>query len=420
MLLNCKIKNFKTFKNQIEISFIADMRIKKFLANSSDIGGQNILKTTSIYGPNNTGKTCLIEAIYAIKKLMLGEKLQEIYYAFYKNNSINTITEFEITYEFNNRFYRYIVHYDSLNEEYIYEKLDKIYISKYNEFIYEKVFSRNKNSIDIKVAKVEKMPVNLLNNNIPLFRMLLLKKTELEQAQIDYVDFAHSIAMINMELPLFIEKTLELIQKDENAKKFIISFAKNCDLNIDDFGYASDIISDVNINKKLPRFMQNDTSNKEILKIWSKHHDFTVPSVLFDSIGTRKLIALAGYIYESIKNNGVLLIDQLDSSLHHVILRAIIALYNNDLNKKAQLIFTTHDALTMDLRRLFRKDQIYLTDIDENGDNKLIHLSEEFTSRDENGIRGNEDIVDYYLKGRFGGVPTPDLFDSISEVLSDD
>ena len=166
--------------------------------------------------------------------------------------------------------------------------------------------------------------------------------------------------------------------------------------------------------------MQSDVSNKEVLKIWSKHHNHTVPSVLFDPIGTRKLISLAGYIYESIVNGGVLVIDQLDSSLHHVILRAIIALYNNDLNKKAQLIFTTHDALTMDLRRLFRKDQIYLTDIDENGNNKLIHLSEEFTSRDENGIRGNEDIVDYYLKGRFGGVPTPDLFESISEVLSDD
>lgn len=420
MLLNCKIKNFKTFKNPIEISFVADMHIKKFLANTYSIAEQNVLKTVSIYGPNNTGKSCLIEAIYALKRIMLGEKVQEIYYAFYDKKSINTVSEFEIKYENNGRLYRYIVHYDSLKEEYIYEKLERIIISKYNEFTYEKVFSRNNNFIDIKIDKVEKMPVNLFNNNIPLFKVLSLKKTKLEQEQIDYIDFAHSIAMINMELPLFIEKTLDLMQKNENAKKFIISFAKNCDLNIEDFGYSSDIISDVNINKKLTSFMSHDSLNKEVLKIWSKHHDYTVPSVLFDSVGTRKLIALAGYIYESITNGGILLIDQLDSSLHHVIIRAIIALYNNELNKKAQLLFTTHDALTMDLRSLFRKDQIYLTDIDSNGDNKLIHLSKEFTSRDENGIRGNENIVDYYLKGRFGGIPTPDLFDSISEVLSDE
>ena len=74
----------------------------------------------------------------------------------------------------------------------------------------------------------------------------------------------------------------------------------------------------------------------------------------------------------------------------------------------------------MDLRKLFRKDQIFLTDIDNDGDNVLIHLSEKFTSRDENGIRGNENITEYYLKGRFGGVPSPDLFESIYEVLKDE
>ena len=114
-----------------------------------------------------------------------------------------------------------------------------------------------------------------------------------------------------------------------------------------------------------------------------------------------------------------MLIDELDSSLHHIIIRAIIALFNNELNKKTQLVFTTHDAMTMDLRRLFRKDQIYLTDINKKGENTIIHLSKDFTSRGENGVRGDEDVVDYYLKGRFGAIPTPDLFDSLYEVANE-
>ena len=416
MLLYFKIKNYKTFKDEIEMSLIADMHIKRFITNTNNVNNQNILKVLSVYGPNNSGKSCLIEAIYSLRTVMLNEPNFEFFNSFYDNY----ITEFEVMYETNGNFYRYIVHYNSLNKEYNYEKLDKVIINKYDAFTYEKIFVRNKDKVDISLLSQTKIPLTFLNNNYPLFMLFTLKGTKLEQYQNDYIDFAKSIKMLNMELPLSINKTIELMQKDEKAKRFIVSFAKNCDLDIEDFGYSEDVKSDINVNKELVRFLESNESNKQMLKIWSKHHNHIVPSVLFDSIGTKKLIAIAGYIYESITKGGVLVIDELDSSLHHVIMRAIIALFNNLLNKKAQLIFSTNDILTMDLRHLFRKDQIYLTDIDNNGNNILIHLSEKFKARDENGIRGNEDIVDYYLKGRFGAIPNPDLFSSLLEILNEE
>ena len=412
MLLNYKIKNYKTFKDEIELSFNADMHIQKFKSNTLNIGGQNILKSIGVYGPNNTGKTCLIYAINTLKSLMLNEKHLDFYNSFYDNH----ITEIEATYESNGRFYKYYVKYDSSTDIYLYEKLEELVINDLNKFSKNKIFVRNNGNIDIDLPKKYAIPINLLNNNIPFFKLLNFKDTKYEEVQKDYIYFANSISMISMDMPMNVAKTIELMQTDSKARDFIISFAKNCDLNIEDFGYSNDIVSDVDINNKLNTFM----GNKELLKIWSKHHGHIVPSVFFDSVGTRKIISLSGYIYDALINGKVLLIDELDNSLHHVIIRAIIALFNNELNNKAQLIFTTHDALTMDLRRLFRKDQIYLTDIDSNGDNKIIHLSKEFTTRALNGIRGDEDIVDYYLKGRFGGVPTPDLFDSIFGVLNDE
>ena len=416
MILKYKVNNYKTFKDSIELSFVADMRTKKFQSNTILINGQNILKTTGIYGPNNTGKSCLLESIYVLKKIMLNEKTIDFYNSFYNN----TITEFEISYEINNDFYRYSCNYDSKKREYEYEKLESITVNNLNDISYSAIFFRTKDEIVIKIPNLSKIPLNLLNNDIPLFKILNLENTKFEKAQKDYLEFAKSIQIVNMESNNHINKTLELITNDEKARKFIVSFAKNCDLNLEDFGYSTDIISDVDISDKLNRFIEKENTNKDLLKIWSKHHDKVVPSIFFDSIGTRKLILLAGYIYDSIVNGGVLLIDELDSSLHHVIIRAIISLFNNELNNKAQLIFSTHDALTMDLRRLFRKDQIYLTDIDETGNNKIIHLSEDFKSRDENGLRGNEDIVDYYLKGRFGAIPTPDLFSALDEVLNNE
>ena len=416
MILAYKVKNYKTFKNEVGMSFKADMRIKHFKANTNHIGNTRILKTIGVYGPNNTGKTCLLNSIYALKSIMLNERVSDIYNSFYNDY----VTRFDITYEFNGNVYKYSVEYDSMNCEYLFEQLDKFVLTEHNNYSVENIFVRNRDRIDISLNNA--IPVSLLNNYYPLFMMLSLKGTELEIAQNDYISFAKSIQIINMELPMIINKTLELMQKDEKAKRFIISFAKNCDLNIEDLGYSNSIVCDINksISEKLSKYVNNESLNKELLKIWTKHHNHVVPSVLFDSIGTRKLVALAGYIYDAIVNGGVLIIDELDSSLHHVIIRAIIALFNNELNQKSQLVFSTHDALTMDLRRLFRKDQIYLTDITDKGNNKLIRLSKEYTSRDENGIRGNEDIVDYYLKGRFGGVPTPDLFDSLYEVLSDE
>ena len=286
--------------------------------------------------------------------------------------------------------------------------------------IAEKIFVRTRDTIEIKSFGNKKFPINLINDNYPLFMVFDLRTTLIEGIQKDYMEFAKSIISVNMELPMSISKTIDLMQNDEKARTFIVSFAKNCDLNIEDFGYSNDVISDVNINDKLSIMSQQNINSKELLKIWSKHHGHIVPSIFFDSIGTRKLLALAGYIYEVLTKGGVLLIDELDSSLHHVIIRAIIALFNNELNTKAQLVFSTHDALTMDLKRLFRKDQIYLTDINQSGNNEVIRLSKKFTSRSENGFRGNEDIVDYYLKGRFGGIPTPDLFDTMYEVYKNE
>ena len=158
---------------------------------------------------------------------------------------------------------------------------------------------------------------------------------------------------------------------------------------------------------------------KESLKFFSKHNGYRVPSIFFDSVGTLKLVALSGYIYEALIKGKTLIIDEIDSSLHHILTKSIVAMFNNMLNKEAQLVFTTHDALLLDLKNMFRKDQIYLVDIKNSYSSKITRLSE-FISRDSNGIRGDENIIEYYLKGQFGSIPTPDLFSSLEEVASNE
>ena len=112
------------------------------------------------------------------------------------------------------------------------------------------------------------------------------------------------------------------------------------------------------------------------------------------------LFTLLPFIYIAIKNNGVLLIDELDKSLHPFLVEYIVNIFNDsDINKtNAQLIFNTHDTNLLDLNVL-RRDQIWLTEKNyENGSSELYSLG-------DFSLRNKENIERGYLLGRYGGVP---------------
>ena len=74
MIIEVRAKNCYVFEDDITFSMKADMRNKKFGANVHKENNFNVLKTVGIYGPNNTGKTCLIKCIRAIKNVLLNKK----------------------------------------------------------------------------------------------------------------------------------------------------------------------------------------------------------------------------------------------------------------------------------------------------------------------------------------------------------
>ena len=108
----------------------------------------------------------------------------------------------------------------------------------------------------------------------------------------------------------------------------------------------------------------------------------------------------------------VLVIDELDSSLHFKLTRAIAAMFNNELNRSAQLIFTVHDINLLDCKKLFRKEQIWFIDKDQAG--VYLYSLADFTAL--KGVRDNSDILSKYQKGIFGAVPEPELIKSLLDL----
>jgi energy-coupling factor transporter ATP-binding protein EcfA2 len=125
-----------------------------------------------------------------------------------------------------------------------------------------------------------------------------------------------------------------------------------------------------------------------------------------ESQGTRAMFSLAGAVVSKLRNGGVLVVDELDRSLHPHLASKIVSMFNSpELNPhNAQLIFNTHDTNLLDAD-LLRRDQIWFTEKGDDGATRLFPLTDFRARKYENLRRG-------YLQGRYGAVPavgTPDL-----------
>jgi hypothetical protein len=119
-----------------------------------------------------------------------------------------------------------------------------------------------------------------------------------------------------------------------------------------------------------------------------------------ESQGTRALFGLSGLILSVLQNGGVLVVDELDRSLHPHLALMIVGLFNTPAAnpRNAQLIFNTHDTNLLD-RQLLRRDQIWFTEKGDDGATRLFPLTDYRARKYENVEQG-------YLQGRYGAVPS--------------
>ena len=96
----------------------------------------------------------------------------------------------------------------------------------------------------------------------------------------------------------------------------------------------------------------------------------------------------------------------------HIAIFAIVALFNNELNKNAHMIFTVHDINLMDCKRMFRKEQIWFVHKDEEG--VYVYSLADFTA--QKGVRDTTDIMEKYRKGALGALSDPELINALLSI----
>ena len=314
---------------------------------------------------------------------------------------------------------KYVFTFNNIEKRFIYEKLLTLTYypngKPFEKIIFEKDFD-NKIFEVFGSSKTEYL--SIIRGNLPLFYVIELESgvfSTLKEYKESFEHLAKSIEVVNMyNIP--ISKTIDFLKNNQKEKKdFILSFVKHADLSVNDFRYdKSEIkynIDNKNIDEKA---LAGFEELVDTFHLKTRYGKTDVPSLFFDSSGTKKIEAIAAYIYESIKDGKILVVDELDNGLHYKLTRAVVSIFNNLLNTKAQLVFTAHDLLLIDCNYLMRKDQIYF--IERNKKYASLFCLKEATVS-SGGPREGADLVKRYNKGDFVEVPSPNFIEQIIKVV---
>ena len=412
MIVEVRAGNVYVFREPVAISMQADMRARRFSSNVHQTGNFNITKTVGIFGANNAGKTCLIKCIHAIRNVLLNQQASFLPNFFSKSN----IVELGITFMEGDHCYTYDFRIDADKREYLYERFAQIEKDRHGnekELVWLMIDRENRTCTCLDESLVE-MVFAVSKGNLIMHLVDTTQFPELARMKKIATDFAGRIDIINMNnIPN--KKTVKMLKSGNVMTERVVSFIKKADLDLDDYEYASDENMVVDLGDRPDeKVLDIPEDLVEQLHLTSTYRGVRVPSIVFDSTGTKKVVALASYVVEGLESGRILVIDELDSSFHFRLTRAIVAMFNNELNTDAQMIFTAHDISLMDVKRLFRKEQIWFVHKDSDG--VYAYSLADFTSRD--GVRDTTDVIEKYRNGVLGALPEPDMIELLIDVNS--
>lgn len=429
MLLEFKMKNFKSFKEEMEFK-MTPTRIKdlEYSLITKNIKGneEKALSSAAIYGPNSSGKTNLIGGMEVFRSIILSGNIMNKENITTPNTAANNLelipnirsnekepVSFYIKFVSQDLMIEYRIsielgkflepHYDrkiveealNINNVLIYERTNKLKIGKIEE-IKDYLIENFSNDTAEKIAKTNLDDKELFLNG--MFKTLYSKKIY----DIIYEWFREKFRIIYHADKMYITP---IIASNSKEKKYYIDRTLNKALK--DFGLTSENIAyPINRDKE-------QTDPLSMVKL----DDGTVvlPAEVFESFGTIRFLNIFPLILMAIKTGATLAIDELDASIHPMAIMNIINIFHNDeINTKgAQLIFNTHNPIFLN-NSLLRRDEIKFVEKDDNGS---IHYSlSDFKTNGEKGVRNSEDYMKNYFINKYGAIKNIDFSDIFSNM----
>lgn len=409
MLINFKIKNFRSIKDEIVLDLQATSdktMVEHSVFNNGDI---SLLKSIAIYGPNASGKSNIFKAFMAFRTMVLESLVRSNMPIALPSEhfKLSKKTEkkpsfFEITFSIKNKVYVY--GFEINKKQVIAEWLKQ---KKGKTVLFERAkqeIKSNKNYFKEATAVLKKQTTErtlflsvLASNNGEIAKKIIkfIQKTE-------YISGTNRGNALNFSFGKFLNNPQIAVQ----MKELIIQ----ADFGIVDIQASEKMILANQIKNMPDKFKEllfkkdSKIAERNLKFLHKKHDDSQEENVELDffaeeSEGTQQMFTLSAPIMDTLNNGKILFIDEIDSSLHPILSQYLIALFNSKEKNKnnAQLIFTTHDTTLLNSEFL-RRDQINFTDKEKEGMTKLFSLA-------DISERKNVDFAKRYLEGRYNALP---------------
>lgn len=390
MILDFSVENFLSFSARQEISFEASndntsensLVIKVRHPKSGSI--TRVLRMSSVYGANASGKTNLLYAIADVWAKLYqpcaskDERILFRPFAMRRDES----TKMSISFFIDGIKYDYCIEYNG--DIIVYELLEfnpngvssQFYERKHNfeTNLPEITFGKNV-GLDSKTATV--ITTNTLANHSVLSTY---NKISVDAPAFEIVAGYIRNSILTPQARMNINELLKATILQKERKEFLLKAVKEADFNI------TDIV--------------NRPTEKGYSKIEFEHdYDkgrFTMP-IESESDGTLSFVGKMDLLFGAIKSNQFLLIDEIDDSLHHDLLVYFIQTFLSN-ESEAQLLFTIHDQLIL-TEDFMRRDMAWFTEKDKET------ASTELFSADDFNLHKNASIFNAYKLGKLGARP---------------
>lgn len=381
MLIQFTVENHRSIKNSATISCLAskDKSLEEYLLHPD--AKRPLLPALAIYGANAAGKSNVLHAMMTMRDMIVGDVSKAS-----KGESLpwepfggtKEPTSFEVVFFYQNVRYAYGFTFDAtrIHSEYLYHWPNG------REAL---IYSRENGTYEFRENVNEQMT---LSNRTPDNKLYLVSSNDwnLPQTENAYKWFLEQMTFL-MEEPAISETVAQIVSGDEQKSRILK------ELLIADLG-----ITDVSVRNIAGQIPVITTTHRII------HEDGTVEyfQLLMDqeSAGTQHFFARIGGWLQAFESGALLVVDEIEDSLHPLLTRRLIEMVQDQTinTKGTQLLFTTHDAMLLDLN-LFRRDQIWFAEKNDRTCATELYPLTAFSPRKGENVRKG------YLQGRFGAIP---------------
>ncbi len=414
MLIEFAVKNFKSFKDSIKFSMLSTKKTElpeHCIPLTSSEKGLQVNKLGILFGPNGSGKSNLLQALSLMITMVTKQGIARVsqenielppFAPFHFSNASRTCpTLLQTIFESDGHFFRYGFTYNAsgIQEEWLYSGKPE------DESL---IFMRH-DADSVEYGQEAGKKLRAAREHLAPFSLLLTVGAELKvpvcQIAMEffaaYVPNFSSLSLGEMVehaefLPVFsallrfADIGIEQVKSQEEQEQGELTLPKEMP---EDLRGAMEVLRKYAVEQHEKKaFFRHSTQDKTL-----DASDCVLPEDE-ESQGTRIFLRHIYRICLALRNDGIILCDELETGLHPLLVIGLLKFFTSVKNSRAQLICTSHCPVIFS-QEVVRRDELWIVEKNSAGQSFLQSAS------DFEGTQSDFSLTHSYLEGRFGGIP---------------